>query len=249
MSNYSAEDLKRYGLSADVASELAPMDYDPDAELVGPQLGPLPDGNHQVIVKLREPREGEANPTVSKGARGLFTKATLEVRHYRPDNEKPLGQYLNNYVPTSIQWDNQPTSDLVALCRALGSPAPQGLDQIGLAKHVTEIFRKASSEDGIVINVSTAWEMSYPSTDENGIQIFDSNNKAVYIRHKGEQNIKKMAAEDAAAEAAAQGLDPAATQAAISAAVDEAHVYIHPLTGEPKSVRASIRRVLGPVVS
>lgn len=247
MSNYTKEELVRFGLTPEMAAELQPLDYDPNAELQGPKLGPLPDGNYVLSLRLREPREGETNPMVKQGAKGLFTYASIEVRQYRPDNEeKPFGPYLNNYMPNSIKWDNQPTSDLVAFCKAVGHPAPAGLNPLTLAQHVESIFRSASDETGLLVNATTRWEMTYPEVDENGMQVLKPNGKASYITIRGEQEIKKAVSEQAASEAATQGMDPAQAQAYIAQAVENAHIYTDPLTGEERQVRPAIRRIIGP---
>lgn len=250
MSNYTKEELVRFGLTPEMAEELQPLDYDPEADIQGPVLGPLPDGNYILSLRLREPREGETNPMVKKGAKGLFTYANIEVRQYRPENEeKPFGPYLNNYMPNSIKWDNQPTSDLVAFCKAVGKPAPAGLDPLGLAKHVEGIFRSVSDETGLLVKASTRWEMSYAEVDENGLQVLKANGKPAYVTIRGEQAIKKAVGDQAAAEAAEQGLDPARAQAYISNAVANAHIFTDPLTGEERQVRPAIHRILGPFTS
>lgn len=237
----------RYGL-ADISGFDAPLTYDGDAELTGPQLGPPADGNYILSIRPRPDEEGQYL-TIRQGKRGAYILAKVGIRYYNQETGKE-GQYVGTNFLNTIVWDGQRTSDLVFLCRIAGQPAPNGLNALQLAEHIAKVLDPYIESEGcgLLFQGRTVWELSHKATGDDGQEIIQDNGKAAYYSLKGQDKvlaeIRRRAEEEAHAD---PDLSGAAASAYIKERVSTASYY-DPITGDDRQVRTTLVRIIGPVV-
>lgn len=217
-----------------------PEDYDPEGELVGGIPQPPADGVNKVALVLAEDTENKEAVRFSKGK----IVATFRVRAVKEDGE--LGAYLKDYYPTSQVFNGQKTSALANLCKLAGDPvrATHPKDYIA---HIRGLF---SPEKPFVCSAKTQWVKSVPEVvvgeDGSLSQAIDlATGFKSYVETKGQAKIAAQAIHAAQYKAQEEGLDQEGTDALVLYAQQHPHVYLDPLSGEERSVRAEVRFIVG----
>lgn len=214
-----------------------PADYNPEDELGGGIPQPPADGVNRVALFLAEDTETKPAVRFSKGK----IVATFRVRAVKEDGE--LGAYLKDYYPTSQVFEGQHTSALANLCRLAGKPVTTTNVQ-AFINHINSVF---STEEPFICSAKTQWVKSTPSLDpETGEHRIDPvNGYKMYDEVKGQAKIKAAAVTAVQQQAAAEGWSDEELEAGISYATTNPHLYIDPISGDEKSVRAEVRYVVG----
>lgn len=213
-----------------------PEGYDPEGELVGGLPQPPADGVNRVALFLAEDTEQKAGVRFSKGK----VVATFRVRAVKEDGE--LGAYLKDFYPTSQVFEGQTTSALANLCKLAGKPV-RATQSAAYIEHVKSVF---STEEPFYVQAKTQWIKSTPSLDEEGTHRIDpTTGYKMYDELKGQSKIAHAAVTAAQVRAMEEGLDDEATQAMIAYAANHPHLYIDPISGDEKSVRAEVRYIVG----
>lgn len=219
----------------------APDFGDPEGSAEQIAAPPPSDGVHEVALFLRE---SEDKPGVYvKGTPGdAKLVAAVSPRFVREDGT--LGAYLKDFYPTTMVFQGQTASQIAFLCRLAGEPLQRGMSYEDIKAHIYKLFAEAG-EEGIRVKAKTQWIKSTQRVDENGIPVTDTfSGKAVYDEVKGEGRIKAAAAQAAKSEALEQGFDMDEALGAAALAEARAHIYIDPVSGDERTVRAEIRSLI-----
>lgn len=213
-----------------------PANYDPEAEAGGGFPPPPSDGVNRIALFLAEDTEAKEAVRFSRGK----VVATFRARFVKEDGE--LGAYLKDYYPTSQVFEGQATSALANLARLAGNPVRT--NQPGeYIKHIKGVF---STEEPFYVQAKTQWIKSTPALDEDGSHKIDpQTGYKIYDELKGQSKIAQAAVQAAQMRAMEEGLDEEATNSLISYAAKNPHLYIDPISGDEKSVRAEVRYIVG----
>jgi hypothetical protein len=197
-----------------------PDDYDPEAivEFVVP--APPDDGPNLVCLKLRE-REDRPAVYLKRGESGEKVVAALGVRFVNGDGE--LGQFGKDFYPTSQVFKGAKASHLSTLCLLAGKPLSRGMTTAQIRDHVQAIFL-AAGDEGLTVWAETRWIKSIPLVDETGLPVYEGGNQK-YLDIKGQKRVL--------AHAISEGRS-----------IEEAHLFSDPVSGEQRSARAEIVRLL-----
>lgn len=240
---------EKYGIT-DMTGLEQPLDYDGDGELKGPELGPMRDGNYTLSLRPRLDEEGNFIK-VKTGKRGPFVLASVQIRYYNTETGKEGGYVGTNFLNT-IKWDNQTTSDLVFLCKIAGMPAPNNLTPVQLAEHIEKVIGPYAETEGsgLLFLGRTVWELSHKAVDEGGNEILNDNGKATYLSIKGMDKVQEELRTRAEADASTLIAEGQMTESSRSGFVEDQvrlGKYFDPITGEPRSVRTTLTRIIGSV--
>jgi hypothetical protein len=213
-----------------------PDNYDPEAEAGGGFPPPPNDGVNRIALFLAEDTENKEAVRFSKGK----VVATFRARFVKEDGE--LGSYLKDYYPTSQVFDGQATSALANLARLANNPVRT--NQPGeYIKHIKGIF---STEEPFYVQAKTQWIKSTPTLDpETGEHVVGADGYKAYTEVKGQSKIQQAAIQSAQMRAMTEGLDEEGTNTLINYAAKNPHLYIDPVSGDEKSVRAEVRYIVG----
>lgn len=211
-----------------------PDDYDPEADLVGGIPQPPADGNNKVALFLAEDTESKEAVRFSKGK----IVATFRVKTFREDGEVSNGFSVKDFYPTSQVFNGQTTSALANLCKLAGKPV-RATNPVDYIKHVRSVF---STEVPFIVTAKTQWIKSTPALDEEGQHRIDETGYKVYDELKGQVRITDAAIRTAQSRAADAGED---IDEAIATAAKSPHLYLDPISGDERSVRAEVRYVVG----
>jgi len=213
-----------------------PEDYNPEGELGGGIPQPPADGVNKVALFLGEDTESKPAVRFSKGK----IVATFRVRAVKEDGE--LGAYLKDYYPTSQVFEGQHTSALANLCRLAGRPVTT-TNVNAFIQHVYDTF---SGDEGTIFSAKTQWVKSAPAINpETGEQQIGADGYKVYNEIKGQAKIAAAAIAAVQQQAATEGWSDDDLNAGLDYARKNPHLYIDPISGEEKSVRAEVRYVVG----
>lgn len=238
-----------------------PTDFDPEAGIEDVKFAPPDDGPNWVVLRLRE-QTREDKPSISvrplnKEAEGIIraalergeeppkglTKVMLTISPRLLKEDGTEGAFMKEYYPSTQVFKGQSTSHLAHLCAILGKPLARTMTNRQIVEHVTKLFADAGDE-GIKVVADTRWNKSFPELDENQMPVYKNGQKQ-YVEVKGQKTIQAQAVRAAKLEAQAQGLEGEAFDRFVDAAKANAHVYSDPLTGEERTVRLEINRLIG----
>lgn len=217
---------------------------------MGPQAPPS-DGVHAVALFLRE-SDTKAGVEVKRTKEGVLkVQANVYGRFVLPaevndDGEEVrperLGAYTRGYYPSTHMstWEqsNLGTSKLAFLCRLAGKPLQRGMNLAEIARHVQALFDVAG-EDGVRVLARTKWLKSVPVVDEDGMPVMDGQ----YLKRddiKGEKRIKASVALAAKSAALEAGLGGEEVDKAVELAINNAHKFIDPVSGDELTVQCEI---------
>lgn len=213
-----------------------PEGYDPESELSGGTPQPPADGVNRVVVFLAE--DTETKPAVRFSNSKIV--ATFRVRAVKADGE--WGAYLKDYYPTSQVFEGQHTSALANLCRLAGRP----VTTIEVDPFIRHVYDSFSTEEGFVCMAKTQWIKSIRVIDpETGEQLVGADGYKVYSDIKGQARIKAMATAAVQQEAVNGDWSDEQLAAGLAYANTNPHLYVDPISGEERSVRAEIYRIVG----
>lgn len=214
-----------------------PEDYNPEAELGGSIPQPPVDGPNTVALFLAGDTETKDAVRFSKGK----VVATFRVRVVKEDGT--LGAYLKDYYPTSQVFDGQHTSALANLCRLAGKPVNTRVPAEYI-KHIRSVF---STDEPFICTAKTQWVKSTPVVNpETGEHLIDSTSGyKLYKEVKGMVNVKADAVASVQQRAANEGWSADELEEGLAYASANPHLYMDPISGEEKSVRAEIRYIVG----
>lgn len=215
--NTNGED---FNLNEPQLGSYVPDDYDPEAVLEFTLPPPPDDGPNVVHLQLRE-RENKPSVYLKGGDSGEKVIAAIGVRFVNQDGE--LGQFGKDFYPTSQVFRGAKASHLSTLCLLAGKPLSRGMTTGQIRDHVQALFL-AAGDEGVTLWAETKWIKSIPLVDENGLPIYENGNQK-YFDIKGQKRVL--------AHAISQG-----------SSVEEGHLFIDPISGDQRSVRAEISRLL-----
>lgn len=234
----------KYGINDLDQLDNTPMEYDGEALPTAPTFGPPPDGNYHLVLRPN-PKGDDDFIQIRTSSRGQFVMARVKIRIFDEDRQRETA-FLGTGVLNSIKWDNQPTNDLAALCKIAGQPMPNGLTALEFAQHLDKVLTD-NAEEGIHFTGRAVWEMSFQTVDENGMPVYKDDGRADYTTIRGERKIKALVSERAQAEAAQKGLTGPAQERFITDALESAHLYTDPVSGNEREVRLVLTQIIGPV--
>lgn len=212
-----------------------PDNYDPEADLVGGIPQPPPDGVNKVALILANDTENKEAVRFSKGK----IVATFNVKVVKDDGELSNGYGVKDFYPTSQVFNGQTTSALANLCKLAGKPV-RATDPAAYISHIRSVF---SPEKPFIVSAKTQWVKSTPSLDEEGQQkVNPETGYKEYDELKGQARITDAAIREAQYRAVEAGED---VDEAVANAAKNPHLYLDPLTGDERSVRAEVRYVVG----
>lgn len=215
--------------------DAAPPEFDGDADLQ-PAMLPAPpdDGEHVVFVNLVPEGRNASGQVYVKSSpdRQAVLYAVVTCRVANAEGEP--GMYLKDKWVGSQVFEGQTTSDLAYLLKLIGRPMPRFATFKDMKEYVEGVFA-AAPEEGYKVKAKTRWIKSVVATDGDGNPIF-TNEKKQYIETKGQKKITH------------QNVEAWMRQGVPSeAAVKKAHLYVDPIDGEERSVRAEVAAWVGSV--
>lgn len=215
-----------------------PEDFDPEGELKDSRPMPPPDGPNPVVLKLDEDYDGK--PAVYFSTKNGKNKIVARFRAQVVKDDGEPGQFLKDYYATTMVFQGQTTSALAALCHLAGRPL-RAVSPKEVIQHVYETFRPLGETGGLRVTAKTKWVKSTPALDpDTGAAI-----PGQYDEVKGQKRITDSAVQLAQHLALVAGLDEDAVAKKVAEAMAAPHVYIDPVSGEERTVRAEVDRIIG----
>lgn len=204
-----------------------PEDYDPQADIRENIPAPPPEGRALARLFLRQREDADAVYVKVKDSVPRLIAAHA-VRYVNEDGT--LGGYLKDYYSTSVVGNTQSTSSMAFIAKQAGKPFTSGMNLAQMKEHYEGIFQ-AAGEDGVDVEVQIQWLKLLPSLDENGLQRVNEEGRGEWIEIKGRKRIE-------------QNLYATVEPADLAKALEQPWVYSDPLTGETRTVKAEIVRLL-----
>lgn len=238
-----------------VGEDTAP-DYDPTAPPKSIRPAPKPDGYHKIRVWLDNSKEEPVYIKEIKDSSGqtIAKKVLAAVVARFDEGDDKLGGFLKNFYPSATPVKPGGGAQLPFICHMAGNTMKAGLKPEKIKEHVVETFAQAG-EAGIKLLARTRWVMSFPKTDEQGMPVYKAGSEyKEYVEIKGMERIQKGALARANQETIewqigddeSQEDFAARKQAYLQDAIDTAHIFADPLTGDERVVQPEIWELVNP---
>ena len=231
-------------------------EYDPTAPPKSVRPAPKPDGFHKIRVWLDNSKEEPVYiKEIFDGAGKKVAEKVLAAVVARFDEgDDKLGGFLKNFYPSDTPVKPGAGGQLQFICHMAGNTMKAGLKSSAKKAHVVETFAQAG-EAGIKLLAKTRWVMAFAKTDETGMPVYKpGTDYKEYIEIKGMERIQKGALARANQETLewqigddeSQEEFAARKQVYLQDAIDSAHVFSDPLSGDERVVQPEIWELVNP---